>query len=87
MGRALVRARARAVSRGAILLDYNYQHAYGLGYPRNADGGGPTCGQVGYGIVFAGYNPQITYNTPVFAGLQITAGLIQSRLSAASRRA
>lgn len=62
-------------SRGAILLDANYLHGYGLGYPCNADAGGPTCGQVGYGVVFAGFNPQITYNTPKFAGFTITAGL------------
>ena len=62
-------------SHGAITLDFLYQHGNGLGYPCNADGGGPTCGQVGYGIVFAGFNPQITYNTPKFAGFQITGGL------------
>jgi hypothetical protein len=73
---SLLFGRALALfSRGAITLDYTYQHAYGLGYPCTVDGGGPTCGQVGYGVVFAGYNPQITYSTPVFSGLQINAGL------------
>jgi hypothetical protein len=62
-------------SRGAISLDFNYQHGNGLGYPCNADNGGPTCGMVGYGVVFAGFNPQLTYNTPSMGGLQITAGL------------
>jgi hypothetical protein len=62
-------------SRGAISLDFNYQHGNGLGYPCNADSGGPTCGMVGYGVVFAGFNPQLTYNTPNMSGFTITAGL------------
>jgi predicted porin len=61
--------------RGAISLDFNYQHGNGLGYPCNADAGGPTCGMVGYGVIFAGFNPQITYNTPKFQGFQVSAGL------------
>jgi hypothetical protein len=62
-------------SRGAILLDFTYQHGFGLGYPCNADGGGPTCGMVGYGIVYAGFNPQITYNTPDLGGFRLAVGL------------
>jgi len=62
-------------SHGAITMDFLYQHGNALGYSCNADSGGPTCGQVGYGVVFAGFNPQITYNTPKFAGFQITGGL------------
>src|SRR5436190_8479486 len=62
-------------SRGAISLDFNYQHGNGLGYPCNADGGGPTCGMVGYGVVFAGFNPQLTYNTPDVGGFQLSVGL------------
>jgi Gram-negative porin len=62
-------------SRGAISLDFNYQHGNGLGYPCNADGGGPTCGMVGYGVVFAGFNPQLTYNTPDLGGFQLSVGL------------
>jgi Gram-negative porin len=62
-------------SRGAITLDFKYQHGNGLGYPCNADGGGPTCGMVGYGIVYAGFNPQLTYNTPDLGGFQLAIGL------------
>jgi hypothetical protein len=62
-------------SRGAILLDFNYQHGNGLGYPCNADASGPTCGMVGYGVIFAGFNPQITYNTPTLAGFQASIGV------------
>jgi hypothetical protein len=62
-------------SRGAITLDFLLQHGNGLGYPCNADGLGPTCGHVGYGVIFAGFNPQITYNTPTIAGFQATVGV------------
>jgi hypothetical protein len=62
-------------SRGAITLDFTYQHGNGLGYPCNADGGGPTCGMVGYGVVYAGFNPQLTYNTPDLGGFQLSLGL------------
>jgi hypothetical protein len=62
-------------SRGAITLDFLYQHGFGLGYPCNADSGGPTCGAVGYGVVFAGFNPQLTYNTPDLGGFQLSVGL------------
>jgi hypothetical protein len=62
-------------SRGAIMLDFGYQHGNGLGYPCNADGGGPTCGMVGYGVVYAGFNPQFTYNTPDLGGFQLSLGL------------
>jgi hypothetical protein len=30
---------------------------------------------VGYGVVFAGFNPQLTYNTPNMGGLQMSIGL------------
>jgi hypothetical protein len=30
---------------------------------------------VGYGVIFAGFNPQITYNTPKLQGLQLSVGL------------
>ena len=62
-------------SRGAILLNSNLQHGNGLGYPCNADGIGPTCGHVGFGVIFAGFNPQMTYNTPTLGGFQLTVGL------------
>jgi hypothetical protein len=62
-------------SRGAITLNFAYQHGNGLGYPCNADGNGPTCGMVGYGVVFAGFNPQVTYNTPDLGGFQLSVGL------------
>ena len=64
-------------SRGAVLLDAVYEHGNGLGVncPQGLEGRGPTCGHVGFGILFPGFNSQITYNTPTFAGFQLTAGL------------
>jgi hypothetical protein len=64
-------------SRGAVTLDALYEHGNGLGVncPQGLEGRGPTCGHVGFGILFPGFNSQITYNTPVLGGLQLTAGL------------
>jgi len=61
--------------RGAILLDYEIEHEYGLGHPcaiRMVQGG--ACGHAGHGILFPGYNAGIVYNTPELAGLQLSAG-------------
>jgi hypothetical protein len=61
--------------RGAIQLDYDIQHGYGLGHPcavRTARGG--ACGYAGHGLLFPGYNAGIVYNTPVLAGFQLSAG-------------
>lgn len=63
-------------SRGAILMDFLYQHGNGLGNACNTtDSIGPSCGHVGYGVIFAGFNSQITYRTPPLGGLQLTAGI------------
>ena len=61
--------------RGAIQLDYDIQHGYGLGHPcavRTARGG--ACGYAGHGLLFPGYNAGIVYNTPVLAGFQLSGG-------------
>lgn len=68
-------------SRGPISLDYDIVHNYGLGSPcmivNRAPSWGPiaACGHVGFGILFPAFNAQISYNTPQFAGLQLTVGL------------
>jgi hypothetical protein len=64
-------------SRGAVTLDATYEHGAGLGVncPQGLEGRGPTCGHVGFGILFPGFNSQITYNTPNLAGFQLTAGI------------
>lgn len=61
--------------RGAISLDFNYQHGSGLGYPCATDNADPTCGMVGYGVIFAGFNPQVTYTTPKVSGFELSVGL------------
>lgn len=64
-------------SRGAVTLDALYEHGNGLGVncPQGLEGRGPTCGHVGFGVLFPGFNSQITYNTPTLAGFQLTAGI------------
>jgi hypothetical protein len=61
--------------RGAIQLDYDIQHGYGLGHPcavRTARGG--ACGYAGHGLLFPGYNAGIVYSSPVLAGFQLSGG-------------
>jgi hypothetical protein len=63
-------------SRGAILLDYDIEHNYGLGSPCSlgtVQGG--ACGHAGFGILFPGFNAGIVYNTPEIAGLQLSVGM------------
>jgi hypothetical protein len=68
-------------SRGPISLDYDIEHGYGLGSPcmivNRAPSYGPiaACGHVGFGVLFPAFNAQLSYNTPEFAGFQLTAGL------------
>ncbi len=61
--------------RGAILLDYDVVHEYGLGSPcaiQVAQGG--ACGFAGYGILFPAYNAGVVYNTPDIGGFQLSVG-------------
>jgi porin-like protein len=62
--------------RGGILMDYDIVHANGLGNPcstRTILGG--ACGFAGHGVLFPAFNAGVLYNTPSFAGLQLTVGL------------
>jgi hypothetical protein len=61
--------------RGAILLDYDMVHQFGLGSPcaiQVAQGG--ACGFAGYGILFPAFNAGLVYSTPSAAGLQLSVG-------------
>lgn len=61
--------------RGAILMDYDIQHGFGLGHPcsvRNVYGG--ACGYAGHGLLFPSFNAGVIYNTPDLAGLQLSVG-------------
>ena len=63
-------------SRGAILLDYDLEHQYGLGSPcttRTVQGG--ACGHAGFGLLFPGFHSGLVYNTPKAGGLQLSAGI------------
>ena len=63
-------------SRGAILLDYDLEHNYGMGHPcatKVVSGG--ACGHAGFGILFPGFHAGLVYNTPEVGGLQLSAGL------------
>jgi hypothetical protein len=63
-------------SRGAISLNYDLEHNYGLGHPCGVKvvvGG--SCGHAGFGVLFPGFHAGLVYNTPKLAGLQLAAGL------------
>jgi hypothetical protein len=62
--------------RGGILLDYDIEHAYGLGHPCAVRTiGGAACGHAGFGLLFPGFNTGMIYNTPEVGGLQLSAGI------------
>lgn len=62
-------------SRGAVEIDYNYAHAYGLGWPCNFNFIFATCGQIGFGVLFPFYRAGVLYATPNLAGLTLSAGM------------
>ena len=61
-------------NRGAIEIDFNYGHNYGVGWPCNFNGVLPACGQIGYGALFPFFRAGLVYATPSIAGLQVTVG-------------
>lgn len=67
--------------RGGINLNYDVEHAFGIGSPcmivsrEPAHGPVAACGHVGFGILFPAFNAQLSYNTPELAGFQLTVGL------------
>lgn len=61
-------------SRGATEIDFLYGHRYGVGNPAGFTEEGPAGGQIGYGVLGAGFSAGIVYATPLFHGLQLTAG-------------
>ena len=69
VGRALT-----LYSRGATEIDFLYAHRYGVGNPAGFSSLGPSGGQIGYGVLAAGFSAGVVYATPLFHGLQLTAG-------------
>lgn len=61
-------------SRGEIEIDYLYGHQFGVGSPVGFTDLGPSGGHIGYGVVSPVFVAGITYATPRFHGLQLTAG-------------
>lgn len=63
-------------TRGGIMLDYDIEHAFGLGSPcstKEVHGG--SCGHAGFGLLFPGFHSGLVYSTPVLGGLQLSAGI------------
>jgi hypothetical protein len=62
--------------RGATLMDAQIAHDYGLGYPCDVEfASGGTCGMVGFGEPFPGFEPGFVYATPSLGGVQISLGV------------
>jgi hypothetical protein len=74
-GGTLTAGRALSLfSRGAIEINYMYGHAYAVGNPAGFDSQGPSAGHIGYGVLAPVFVAGVSYATPKFHGLQLTAG-------------
>lgn len=62
-------------SRGAVEIDFNYGHGFGLGYPCNLGGVHPSCGQIGFGELFPFFRSGLVYATPSLGGFMATGGI------------
>lgn len=63
---------------GSVQQDGKYLHNWGLGHPCESaglDNSGPTCGQIGQGVMFPGFAAGFVYSTPRAAGLALSAGI------------
>jgi hypothetical protein len=63
---------------GSTQQDGKYLHGWGLGHPCETGGldeAGPTCGQIGHGVMFPGFSPGFVYTTPRLGGFALAAGL------------
>jgi hypothetical protein len=74
-GNLLVGRALGLFSRGSVEIDYLYGHGYGLGYPCVTSDPGPTCGHIGFGVLFPFFAAGMVYSTPKLAGFTLTAGL------------
>ncbi len=61
-------------SRGATDINVMYAHRWGVGFPNQIDGRGPTQGMVGFGVLGSGFGGGIIYGTPRLAGFQLNLG-------------
>lgn len=62
--------------RGNILLNADYAHGNGVGYPCDVANFGPACGHVGFGVLYPGFTPSIRYATPdTLGGFSFEGGI------------
>lgn len=61
-------------SRGAVEIDFNYMHGYGLGLGCNVDVVHPSCGMIGFGVLFPFFRSGLVYATPSLGGFTLTLG-------------
>jgi hypothetical protein len=62
--------------RGNILLNADYAHGNGIGYPCDLATTGPACGHVGFGVQYPGFTPSIRYMTPdTLGGFSFEGGI------------
>lgn len=72
-------------SRSAILLNYEVEHGFGVGFPcATKEVRGGACGHAGFGLLFPGFHSGFVYNTPSLGGLQLSVGLYDPIQFAAS---
>jgi hypothetical protein len=62
-------------SRGEVEIDFNYAHGFGGGWPCNFNSISPTCGQIGFGVLFPFFRSGVLYTTPSLGGLTVAGGL------------
>jgi hypothetical protein len=74
-GGAMIGRTLALFSRGNIEIDALYGHGNGLGHPCDPSSHGPTCGSLGFGVMYPGFTPSIRYNTPTLAGFRVEAGI------------
>jgi hypothetical protein len=60
--------------RGAVEVDFNYMHGYGLGLGCNVDGVHPSCGMIGFGVLFPFFRSGMVYATPSLGGFVLSGG-------------
>jgi Gram-negative porin len=75
-GSVLVGRSRGLFSRAATDIDVLYGHGYGVGYPGNSidSAGGPTQGQIGFGLLGSQFSSGVVYATPLLYGFQLSVG-------------
>ena len=61
-------------SRGAVQINFQYGHQFGVGAPVGFNELGPSGGHIGYGVLAPVFVAGMVYATPSFKGLKLTVG-------------